>query len=260
MHPSTDVALGARAIAVSVRNLSVVFETDDRSVEAVRNLSLDVFRNECLSLVGVSGAGKSTILNVIAGFLTPTSGAVLVNGNEVTSAGPDRGFVFQTNSLFPWKRVLQNVEFGPRMRGIDAKTRKRAATNLLSAVGVAEFSRFYPGELSVGMQQRVALARAYANDPDILLMDEPFGSLDAQTALDMQKLLWSIRQKTPKTIIFVTHNIEEAVTVSDRIVVISRRPAEVKEIFPVDLPYPRELNVHTAAKYADLRAQIFKLI
>jgi len=260
MRSSVSMTLGAEAIVASIRDVTVVFGTDGRAVEAVSKLSLDVFRGECLSLVGASGAGKTTILNVVAGFLAPTSGTVIVNGKEVTSAGPDRGVVFQTNNLFPWKTVLQNVEFGSRMRSVDAGARREIANELLSAVGMAGFSNFYPGELSIGMQQRVALARAYANDPDILLMDEPFGSLDAQTALEMQRLLWSIRQKAPKTIIFVTHNIEEAVTVSDRIVVLSRRPARVKEIFEVELPYPREVNANTLATYGDLRTRIFGLI
>ena len=140
----------------------------------------------------------------LAGFMPPTSGSVLVNGSEVRCAGPDRGVVFQTNSLFPWKRVVDNVEFGPRMKGINIERRRTTATELLKAVGVEEFSKCYPHQLSIGMQQRVALARAYANNPEILLMDEPFGSLDAQTAIGMQRLLWTIRSRNPKTIIFVT--------------------------------------------------------
>lgn len=260
MFPNSEVANEPRQVVVSVRDVSVTFENGSHSVEAVRDLSLDIYRNECVALVGSSGAGKSTILNVIAGFIPVTSGAVFVNGKQVASAGPDRGFVFQTNSLFPWKRVSENVEFGLRMRGVNAEIRGKITADLLAAVDVAEFSNFYPGQLSVGMQQRVALARAYANDPDILLMDEPFGSLDAQTAIEMQQLLLSIRLKKPKTIIFVTHNIEEAVTVSDRIVVLSRRPAKVKEVFIVDLPYPRALNVDTAVKYSDLRMRISNLL
>jgi NitT/TauT family transport system ATP-binding protein len=260
MISNGNVIPSTTRIAVSIRDVSMVFKTDGRSVEAVKDLSLDVYKNECLSLVAASGAGKTTILNTVAGFLAPTSGKVVVNGNDVTSAGPDRGVVFQTNNLFPWKTVLQNVEFGSRMREVNASARRNIANDLLEAVGVADFASFYPPELSIGMQQRVALARAYANDPDILLMDEPFGSLDAQTALDMQKLLWSIREKSPKTIIFVTHNIEEAITVSDRIVVLNRRPASVKEIIQVELPHPRGLNADTFAIYDKLRTQIAKLI
>lgn len=229
-------------------------------MEAVQNLSLDIYPNECVSLIAASGAGKSTIVNVIAGFIPATTGAVFVNGSQVTSSGPDRGVVFQTNSLFPWKRVSENVEFGPRMKGMNADARRIISTDLLTAVGMTEFSDFYPGQLSIGMQQRVALARAYANNPDVLLMDEPFGSLDSQTAVEMQNLLWSIRQKQPKTIIFVTHNLDEAVTVSDRIVVLTRRPAKVREILVVDLPYPRTLNVDTVMTYDRLRSQISSLI
>jgi NitT/TauT family transport system ATP-binding protein len=260
MHPNADGDREARQVAVSIRDLSVTFKTDDQPIDAVKNLSLDIYRNECLGVVGASGAGKSTIINVIAGFIPASSGVVLVNGSQVSSAGPDRGVVFQTNSLFPWKRVLENVEFGPRMRGVNPEIRRKIASDLLAAVGVAEFSRFYPPQLSIGMQQRVALARAYANDPDILLMDEPFGSLDTQTANDMRSLLWSIRERNPKTIIFVTHNIEEAVMVSDRIVVLSRRPARVKDVFLVDLAYPRILNAETAARYGDLGSRISSLI
>jgi NitT/TauT family transport system ATP-binding protein len=260
MTQGADLRAGAPLPVVSIRELSVTFRGGSHTITAVQNLSLDIYLNECVSLIGVSGAGKSTIVNAIAGFIPATTGAVFVNGNQVTSAGPDRGVVFQTNSLFPWKRVLENVEFGPRMRGMSAETRKKIATDLLAAVGMADFSDFYPGQLSVGMQQRVALARAYANNPDVLLMDEPFGSLDAQTAIEMQNLLWSIRQKQPKTIIFVTHNLEEAVTVSDRIVVLTRRPAKVREILIVDLPYPRTLNVETVMTYDRLRTHISSLI
>jgi NitT/TauT family transport system ATP-binding protein len=223
-------------------------------------MSLDIYRNECLGVVAASGAGKSTILNVIAGFIPASSGEVFIDDRRVTSAGPDPGVVFQTHSLFPWKRISENVEFGPRMRGMSANARKEIVADLLESVGVAEFAQFYPGQLSVGMQQRVALARAYANDPDILLMDEPFGSLDGQTANEMQRLLWSIRQKNPKTIVFVSHNIEEAVIVSDRIAILTRRPAKVKELLLVDLPYPRILNEETAPRYAELRTRIFSLI
>lgn len=229
-------------------------------MQAVQNLSLDIYPNECVSLIAASGAGKSTIVNVIAGFIPATTGAVFVNGSQVTSSGPDRGVVFQTNSLFPWKRVSENVEFGPRMKGMNADARRIISTDLLTAVGMTEFSDFYPGQLSIGMQQRVALARAYANNPDVLLMDEPFGSLDSQTAVEMQNLLWSIRQKQPKTIIFVTHNLDEAVTVSDRIVVLTRRPAKVREILVVELPYPRTLNVDTVMTYDRLRSRISSLI
>ena len=245
---------------VSIRDLSVTFHGGSHTVEAVQNLSLDIYPNECVSLIAASGAGKSTIVNVIAGFIPATTGAVFVNGSQVTSSGPDRGVVFQTNSLFPWKRVSENVEFGPRMKGMNADARRIISTDLLTAVGMTEFSDFYPGQLSIGMQQRVALARAYANNPDVLLMDEPFGSLDSQTAVEMQNLLWSIRQKQPKTIIFVTHNLDEAVTVSDRIVVLTRRPAKVREILVVDLPYPRTLNVDTVMTYDRLRSRISSLI
>ncbi len=145
---------------VSIRDLCVTFHGGSHTVQAVQNLSLDIYPNECVSLIAASGAGKSTIVNVIAGFIPATTGAVFVNGSQVTSSGPDRGVVFQTNSLFPWKRVSENVEFGPRMKGMNADARRIISTDLLTAVGMTEFSDFYPGQLSIGMQQRVALARA----------------------------------------------------------------------------------------------------
>ena len=208
-------------------------------VTAVDNFSLQVEDGEFLSILGPSGCGKSTVLNMLAGFLSPSGGSIELNGRRVTGPGPDRGVVFQSFALFPWKTVLENVSFGPKMRGARSKERHAIAREYIEMVGLEGYEHRYPHELSGGMQQRVGVARALANRPEVLLMDEPFASVDAQTRMTLQEELTRIWAQTGVTILFVTHDVDEAVFLSDRVVVMSTRPGTVKEIVPVPIARPR---------------------
>lgn len=207
-------------------------------VIAVRDVSLRVEPGEFVSLVGPSGCGKTTILNMIAGFLPHTGGRILVDGREVDGPGPDRGVVFQSFALFPWKTVLDNVGFGPKMRGVPRAERDRIAREYLALAGLAHAADRYPAELSGGMQQRVGVVRALANEPDVLLMDEPFASVDAQTRLMLQEELTRIWQERRTTVLFITHDVPEAVFLANRVVVLSK--GTVLDEIPVPLPHPRK--------------------
>ncbi|MFM1990934.1 MAG: hypothetical protein RJA99_3891 [Pseudomonadota bacterium] len=206
-------------------------------VTAVRDVSLHVAPGEFVSLVGPSGCGKTTILNMIAGFLPHTGGRILVDGREVDGPGPDRGVVFQSFALFPWKTVLDNVGFGPKMRGVPRAERDRIARDYLALAGLAHAADRYPAELSGGMQQRVGVVRALANEPDVLLMDEPFASVDAQTRLMLQEELTRIWQQRRTTVLFITHDVPEAVFLANRVVVLSK--GTVLDDIAVPLPHPR---------------------
>ena len=226
--------------AIAIEGLSKAFERRDGSRHlAIEGISLSVGDGEFVSVVGPSGCGKSTLLYIVGGFVTPTSGAVRVRGAPVAGPGPDRGPVFQEFALFPWKTVLGNVAYGLREQGRprgDAEARARA---LIEQVGLAGYEAFYPKELSGGMKQRVALARTLAYDPAILLMDEPFGALDAHTRTRLQNDLLGLWERDRKTVLFVTHGVDEAVFLSDRIVVMTRSPGRVREVIEVALPRPR---------------------
>ncbi len=211
----------------------------NREVEALAGIDLEVEEGEFFSIVGPSGCGKSTLLYIIGGFIPPSTGKILVNEEEVTAPGIDRGIVFQEFALFPWKTVLQNICFGLEQRGIGKSERLAIAEKYVEMTSLRGMENLYPKELSGGMKQRVAIARTLACDPDILLMDEPFGSLDAQTRVFMQDELLRIWDETRKTVLFVTHSIEEAVHLSDRVAVFSHRPGRIKEILPIDIPRPR---------------------
>ncbi len=206
-------------------------------VTAVREVSLEVQQGEFVSIVGPSGCGKTTILNMIAGFIPPSSGEILLDGRAVSGPGPDRGVVFQSFALFPWKTVLENVAFGPRMRGLPRAECEQTAREFLALVGLTHAEARYPAELSGGMQQRVGVARALANRPDVLLMDEPFASVDAQTRMTLQEELTRIWQERKPTILFITHDVEEAVFLASRVVVLSE--GRVLAELPVPLPRPR---------------------
>jgi NitT/TauT family transport system ATP-binding protein len=206
-------------------------------VTAVHDVSLTVEQSEFVSIVGPSGCGKTTLLNMIAGFIAPSEGRVLIDGRVVSGPGPDRGVVFQSFALFPWKTVLENIAFGPKMRGVGREERERIAQEYVALVGLAGSEGRYPHELSGGMQQRVGVARALANRPDVLMMDEPFASVDAQTRMTLQEELTRIWQARRPTILFVTHDVDEAVFLADRVVVFSR--GQVKADLAVPLPRPR---------------------
>ncbi len=255
---------GGRAPAspkLRLDDLSVTFpKRRGGEVVAVDALTLMVREREFVSIVGPSGCGKSTLLRVAAGLQRPSSGAVTLNGAPVTGPGADRGMVFQSYTLFPWLTVHGNVEFGLRLRGLREDECGRIARRYIELVGLTGFERAYPKELSGGMQQRAAIARALANDPEILLMDEPFGALDAQTRALMQELLLAVWDQTHKTVLFVTHDIDEAILLSDRVYIMTARPGRIKEELPVTLPRPRSVDLLDTEEFIRLRRQVHHLI
>jgi len=217
---------------LSLEHVTVVFTArDGRKVEAVRDVSFDVGEGEFLCLLGPSGCGKSTILSLLGGFIEPTDGRVLCDDKPVRGPNRDRGVVFQRHNLFPWHTVAGNIAFGPRICGVPYDKRENIVNHYLKMGGLSDFARSYPDELSVGMQQRVGLVRAFANDPAVLLMDEPFASLDTRTASRMRDLLRTILAEHRKTVVFVTHDIDEAVELADRIIVLTARPGSIKKEF-----------------------------
>jgi NitT/TauT family transport system ATP-binding protein len=233
----------------------MAFGRNGRAVEAVRRFTLLTAPGEFVALLGPSGCGKSTVLNAVAGFVRPTAGRVVVDGEPVTGPGADRGMVFQQHSLFPWKTVLGNVEFGLKMRGTGRTERTSQARTYLNLVGLAGFERAYPGELSGGMQRRVGLARVLVNRPRVMLMDEPFGALDAQTRLTMQELLLSVWREVRTTVLFVTHDIDEALFLADRVAVMTARPGQIRDLIEVKLPRPRAAEVIATPEFMALKAR-----
>ncbi len=227
---------------IRVKNVTKVFKTKKGKFCTLDNLDLEIGAHEFVSIVGPSGCGKSTLLNLIAGLDKPDQGEIYANGNHVREPGIDRVVIFQEPALFPWLSAIGNVEFGLKMTGVPRDERNRIALNYLKMVHLSRFKNAYIHELSGGMKQRVALARALAINPEILLMDEPFASLDAQTREILHAELQEIWRSTGKTIIFVTHNVREAVVLGDRVIVLSACPGKVKREFKVDLPRPREVN------------------
>lgn len=223
------------------RNVSKEFDAYDKSgkTEVLRDISFSVKENEFLVLFGPGQCGKTTLINVLAGLETATSGEVIENGKKVTKPAPERGVVYQKTALFPWLSVMGNVEFGPRVRGQDKKTRRETAKHYIDLVGLSGFEKSYPSQLSGGMRQRVGIARAYCNQPEIMLMDEPFGHLDAQTRYMMEEELQRIWQSEKRTVIFVTNNIEEALFLADRIILLTNCPSGIKKEYIIDMPHPR---------------------
>lgn len=225
--------------SLALRNLSKTYfdPYSGKRVEAIHDVSLEVQAGEFVSVVGPSGCGKTTILNMIAGFLPHSGGEILVGGAPVRGPGPDRGVVFQSFALFPWRTVLDNVAFGPKMRGVARAERERIAREYLAIAGLSEAVERFPNELSGGMQQRVGVVRALANDPDVLLMDEPFASVDAQTRMTLQEELTRIWAEKRSTVLFITHDVGEAVFLADRVIVLTK--GRVLEEVRVSLPRPR---------------------
>jgi NitT/TauT family transport system ATP-binding protein len=230
------------------------------ALEALRAIELSVAPGEFISLVGPSGCGKTTFLRIVAGLEPATSGQVLIDGKSVTKPGGDRGFVFQSDNLLPWRTVLANAMIGPEVAGRAGPAERRRTLDLLKLVGLEGFESYHPRQLSGGMRQRVNLARALAIDPDILLMDEPFSALDAQTREIMQTELLRIWEQGRKTVLFVTHQIDEAVFLSDRVLVFARRPGRVQETVDVTLPRPRELAMKRTPEFVAYVDHIWRLI
>jgi NitT/TauT family transport system ATP-binding protein len=243
---------------IQARNVVLTFRPKNRDpVTALQGLNLEVAHGEFLSLVGPSGCGKSTFLNVLLGLLKPDHGDLQLGGKTITGPGFDRAMVFQEFGLLPWRTVLANVELGLELKGVGVSTRRKRAGELINLVGLTGFEHHYPHELSGGMKQRVGLARALATDPDVLLMDEPFAALDAQTRDLMQAELLQIWDRTKKTVIFVTHSIEEAAYLSDRVVVITSRPGRTKKVIDIKLPRPRDYEMRLSPEFNDVKAMIW---
>lgn len=237
--------------------ISKTFETSRGSVHVVDNVNLTVKENELVVLFGPGQCGKSTMINCMSGLETVTEGSVEVSGKLVTKPGPDRGVVYQRMALFPWLTVMGNVEYGPKVRGVPRKERRERAQHYIDLVGLTGFEKSYPNQLSGGMQQRVGIARAYCNEPDVLFMDEPFGHLDAQTRYMMQEDLMRIWEKEKRTVVFVTNNIEEAIYLADRIVVMTNCPTKIKAEYSIDLPRPRN---YVDPEFLRLREEISSVV
>ncbi|HLZ05344.1 MAG TPA: ABC transporter ATP-binding protein [Bradyrhizobium sp.] len=258
---SAEPSSAAEAEAtIRVHNLSIVFDTPRGQVIAVDRISFNVSQGEFVSIVGPSGCGKSTVLNTLAGLETPFEGEVLVDGRPLTSPRPEIGMVFQQPHLFPWKSVRKNIAHGPRARGKSAAEARQIADGLIEMIGLTKFAAAYPHTLSGGMQQRVAIARALANQPRVLLMDEPFGALDAQTRAVMQDNLLELRGRINATVVFVTHDIDEAILLSDRVVIMSAGPGRILRDLRIDLPRPRSNAILTEAGYLALKKECLDLI
>ncbi|PMR68100.1 ABC transporter ATP-binding protein [Halomonas heilongjiangensis] len=245
---------------VSVRNVDIVFDTHHGPHTAVQGAQLEIQPGEFVCLLGPSGCGKSTLMNVVAGFVKPRHGELLVDGQPVAGPGPDRGMVFQQHSLFPWKTVKDNVAFGPLMAGVGPREAESVSRTFLSLVGLSGYADAYPSTLSGGMQQRVGIARALANYPSVLLMDEPFGALDAQTRTMMQENLLEIWSEFRNTVLFVTHDIDEAIFLSDRIVVMSASPGRIIADIRVKLERPRQAELLTSPAFMALKRECLALI
>jgi NitT/TauT family transport system ATP-binding protein len=241
---------------IEIRNLRKIYTTGDRRVHALEGINLDIQDGEFVSFVGLSGCGKTTLLNILAGFVEITSGDILMDGNPLGS-DYDKGVVFQEYALFPWLTARKNIEYGLKIRQVPEAERREIAMKYLRLVRLEEFADFYPHNLSGGMRQRIAVARALAFDPAILLMDEPFGALDAQTREELQELTVDIWQKTRKTVLYVTHNLSEAVYMGGRIVVFIPKPGRICRIVDVDLPRPRDA---LSPEFIDIQRNINQLI
>lgn len=229
-------------------------------VIALSNLSLTVNEGEFICIVGASGCGKSTLLNMFAGFMQPSSGTVSLRGQPITKVEPRCGMMFQQYALFPWKTVRSNIEYPLRLRGADRGERRKVAQRFINMVQLTDFGDHYPAELSGGMQQRAALARLLAGDPEVLLMDEPFAALDAMTRQVLQEELLNIQEKSGKTILFITHNLDEALTLGDKIVVLSSRPGRVKAVIENTLPRPRHVADQLRPEFLALKAQVWSQV
>ncbi|SFV26137.1 ABC transporter ATP-binding protein [Hyphomicrobium facile] len=245
---------------IEAEHVSIRLGFGHQAFEAVQDVSFDVEPGELVCLIGPSGCGKSTLLGALAGHITPSGGTLKVDGLAVRGPHPDRGIVFQHHTLFPWKSALANVAFGPKMRGVPKAERKRQAIEILDLIGLGDFADRYPKQLSGGMQQRVEIARVLVNKPRLLLMDEPFGALDALTRLMMQELLLEIWARVRTTVLFVTHDIDEALFLADRIIVMTPRPGRLLEIIRVPFVRPRPAEIVATAEFGELKRHCLELL
>ena len=245
---------------IEISGVTQEFEKKDGKFLALDTVNLNVEQNEFICVVGPSGCGKTTLLNIIAGLCKPTTGTVKVRGELVTGPGKGKGVVFQQYALYPWLTVEKNVEFGMRMKGVPKAERAEIAKKYIDLVGLSKFAKAYPKELSGGMKQRVAIARAYATAPEVLLMDEPFGALDAQTRAQLQENLLKTWEQERKTCFFITHDVEEAVLLATKIIIMSAGPGHITEIVPVTMPYPRTQQTKLTSEFNELKNQIWNKV
>lgn len=245
---------------IIVKHIDKVYKSNKKSTIAIQDTSIDIQDNDFVCIVGPSGCGKSTMLRMLAGLDFPTAGEIIVNDKKVTGPGPDRGMVFQSYTLFPWMTVEENIKFGLKLKNMDKKSQNEIVTRYLDIIGLSKFAKSYPKELSGGMKQRVAIARALANQPEVLLMDEPFGALDPHTKSMMQLLLREIWEKENPTVVFITHDIDEAVFLANKIYVMSARPGKILKEVNVYLPHKRELNLKDTKEFVEIRKSINELL
>ena len=249
-----------RNLKVKIDHVEKIYDGRQGKMVALNGVDLDIYENEFICVVGPSGCGKSTLLNIIAGLLEPTSGAVYLDGKKVEGTGTERGVVFQQYALFPWLTVLKNVMFGLKLKGMPDDQAKEIAMKYIKMVDLEGFVDAYPKELSGGMKQRVAIARAYAVNPSLLLMDEPFGALDAQTRTQLQTELLKTWEEEMKTCFFITHDVEEAILLASRVVVMSARPGRIKEVIDIDIPYPRDQESKMLPRFTELKNYIWNMV
>ncbi|QAT50966.1 ABC transporter ATP-binding protein [Caproiciproducens sp. NJN-50] len=249
--------MAGNAVKVKIDNVKKVFSGVKGETVALNGVSMDITENEFVCVIGPSGCGKSTLLNMIAGLQEPTSGKICLDGKEISAPGPERGVVFQQYALFPWLTVRKNIEFGLKLKGMTKAEMNGVVDKYLQMVELQEFADSYPKELSGGMKQRVAIARAYAMNPEILLMDEPFGALDAQTRAQLQEDLLETWEKEQKTCFFITHDVEEAILLAQTVVIMSARPGRIKESVSIDIPYPRNQETKMTPRFIELKNYIW---
>jgi NitT/TauT family transport system ATP-binding protein len=258
MNPATE----PRLRRVRFDRVSLWFETPKGRLQVLDEVSYDIYDGDFVAVIGPSGCGKTTIMSMLAGFLRPSSGQVLFDGRPVSGPGPERGVIFQEYGVFPWLTVRQNIAFGLRLKAnrVADSEQQRICEHYLKLMGLLDFANSYPKHLSGGMRQRLAIARAYAVKPQFLLMDEPFGALDAQTRSNMQNLLLDVLAAEHKTVMLITHSVEEAIFLASRIVVVTARPARIKEIIDVPFAYPRDQSIQERAEFGELRRRIRDLV
>lgn len=254
------MAREAGSVKLKIEDVKKTFQSRNGEVVALNGVNLDIMENEFITVVGPSGCGKSTLLNIIAGLTDATSGAVYCDGEKVTGTGTDRGVVFQQYALFPWLTVKGNVEFGIRMQGKSEKEVQETAMKYIKMVELEDFINHYPKELSGGMKQRVAIARAYTANPSVLLMDEPFGALDAQTRTQLQEELLYTWEKEQKTCFFITHDVDEAIILGQKCIIMSARPGRIKEIVDINIPYPRNQETKMTPEFLEVKNYIWSQV
>ena len=255
-------ASGNGATRVQFDHVSLTFGTSKGPLNVVEDVTYDINDGDFIAVIGPSGCGKTTMMSMLAGFQTPTTGRLLFDGKPVKGPGPERGVIFQEYGVFPWLTAKQNIAFGLQLKAnhVAAAEREQICEHYLDLMGLSDFANSYPKHLSGGMRQRLAIARAYAVKPQFLLMDEPFGALDAQTRANMQNLLLHVLASEGKTVMLITHSVEEAIYLASRIVVVTARPARIKEIIEVPFPYPRDELVQEKAEFGELRSHIRELV